>query len=501
LVITNHYSEWDMKPLCPGSVVKIDDKVITQPGYYTFPRHNRKTGELDSLYRVQVYRAPAYEFMPDTLTICAGDSVVYTDTYGRKVFKATGEYTIKLKTVEGCDSIYHLKLTVNPTYLKEETVKILDDEVPYNWEGVDRYQSGDYYRSWQINGCDSTNILHLTVVPTQYVERYDTICHGDSIVWRGKTYSQDGDWYETVRDSINKHKTVYSLHLTVGYPTTLVEAFADEACADDREFDVHIRYEGYRPSTYSIYFSTAAQRSKFKNVYGQPLRSGGGGELIAHITIPQYDNDSIPYTDIWDSVHNQHYVRPDYYSFRIELDNGVCSNSTSGDVQVLIKYPNWIIQQNWDDVVAPLSAEWNGGYEFSKSVWYLDGDQQTGTGAGYLHTAKPMSPGSQVYAEFTRKGENYAIPTCPITIRQMKQNVYPEPILVNPNQAPRHMPVITIDAPTDGLYDVYTSTGILLFSGKFDEGKTNVTLPAVNGIYFVLTHSNDKTDTHKVIVF
>ena len=101
----------------------------------------------------------------------------------------------------------------------------------------------------------------------------------------------------------------------------------------------------------------------------------------------------------------------------------------------------------------------------------------------------------------TRKGENYAIETCPLVISLNPTLSYDDPILIYPTQAPKQMPRIHIESPMEGSFEVYGSTGTLLFSGHFDEGDTQVTLPAINGIYFIRTSVGNDTETHKVIIY
>ena len=213
--------------------------------------------------------------------------------------------------------------------------------------------------------------------------------------------------------------------------------------------------------------------------------------MVAHIELPKYT--SVVYQG------HTNYVRPDYYTMRLVLDNGVCGTSRSDSLKLLIKYPTWIIEQNWGDVVAPLKAELNGGYEFSQTEWYVNGVLQPNDGLAYLHSDK-LRAGDQVVMMATRKGDNYAIPTCPLTITTPLPNTNPYPILVYPTQAPRYAPNVTISAPLEGQFEVYSSTGLLIMSGEFGEGETLVTLPSVSGIYFIRTTQGSETETHKVIL-
>ncbi len=63
------------------------------------------------------------------------------------------------------------------------------------------------------------------------------------------------------------------------------------------------------------------------------------------------------------------------------------------------------------------------------------------------------------------------------------------------------MPVVTIEALKQGEYEIYSATGTLISNGLFVEGETKVTLPLVCGIYFIRTHLDNKTSSHKVLIY
>ena len=482
LVTTTHYSEWTPIPLCPGAELKIDGQVITEPGLYTYLRRSKVTGEMDSIYRVEVYDAPSYERTLER-TICDGDTIMM----GGKPYTHSGTFVYRGQTVDGCDSIETLILTVNPSYHFDTAVTIMDDQSFY-WRGKTYNKTGMYYNSYQTElGCDSTYSLKLHVVETEYHHIDDTICNGQIYVWRGDTLTMDGYYTQIVRDTLHKFSAVYTLRLVVTYPTTITKAKTGDICADAESFDIEFEFAGKKPLSYSVIFDALAKREGFQDIYNAPL----GTDMIAHIALPKYT--SVVYQG------HTNYVRPDYYTMRLVLDNGVCGTSRSDSLKLLIKYPTWIIEQNWGDVVAPLKAELNGGYEFSQTEWYVNGVLQPNDGLGYLHSDK-LRAGDQVVMMATRKGDNYAIPTCPLTITTPLPNTNPYPILVYPTQAPRYAPNITISAPLEGQFEVYSSTGMIIMTGEFGEGETIVTLPSVSGIYFIRTTQGTETETHKVIL-
>ena len=485
IVIAKHLSQWYQMPLCPGSEIKIDGEVITQAGLYTFPRRSKISGAMDSLYRVEVYDAPAYDLPTEHMTICDGDTAIFA---GKSITRG-GHYDFVLKTVEGCDSILHLDLTVNPSYHFIQDATIADYE-SYTWMGRTYTAEGNYDRTWPTQlDCDSTYTLRLKVVETIRPTTEDvTICIGQAYTWRGKTYDMEGFYADTVYQLEANVSAIYTMQLYIAHPTTITSARASDVCADGDGFDITFEYAGERPTHYSIYFDALAKREGFTDVINEAFH----GDMIAHVDLPQFA--SIVYQN------HPYYVRPDYYTMRLVLDNGVCGMSRSDSIRVLVKYPSWIIEQNWGDVVAPLKPEYNGGYEFAQTEWYVNDVPQTNTGNGYLYN-KNLHAGDQVVMKATREGENYAIPSCPLVIVEPNPDAYVNPIIVYPTQAPRHMPVVTIEALEQGEYEVYSSTGSLISTGIFVEGETKVTLPLVSGVYFIRTKQGDEGSSHKVLIY
>ena len=487
LYVTNKVSEVDEVPLCEGESITVNGKVITEPGLYPLEVRSRSSLETDSLHYVEVYLSNKYDFPMEYATICDDDSIVYADSYSTKVYKATGIYEVKLKSIDGCDSIRHLNLTVNPTFYKEESARVLDDELPFVWEGEEFTMSGDYYHRTSVNECDDTHILHLEIVETQYVEAYDTICNTDTLYWRGKPYYQSGTYYDTYRDAVNKHKIIYTLSLEVVSPTTIVSARAEDICADAESFDIVFNYSGHRPATYNIYFDVAAKQAGFADLINQPLTES----KVAHVPMPvittlAYENH--PY-----------YIKPNTYKLRLVLDNGVCGLSKSEELDLSIKYPSWIIEQCWNDVVVPLKQSFNGGYEFSQVDWIVNGVRQQNNGKGYLQ--HNFADGDEVVMMATRKGENYSIETCPLVIGIKPSLTYDDPILVYPTQAPRARAMVKVKAPRGGEYELYNSTGLIISSGQLNSGETELTLPATSGIYFIRTKQGDEVTSHKVLIY
>ena len=69
-------------------------------------------------------------------------------------------------TVLGCDSIYELQLTVNPTYYYTDSLEICEGD-SLQWQGSFYYTAGTYNANYStVLSCDSIYTLQLAVHPT-----------------------------------------------------------------------------------------------------------------------------------------------------------------------------------------------------------------------------------------------------------------------------------------------------------------------------------------------
>ena len=94
-----------------------------------------------------------------TAAICQGET--YTEN-GFNVSEA-GVYTQNLQTINGCDSVVTLTLTVNPVYSFTIDATINQGET-YHGNGFEVSEAGTYTQNLQtVNGCDSVIVLNLTV--------------------------------------------------------------------------------------------------------------------------------------------------------------------------------------------------------------------------------------------------------------------------------------------------------------------------------------------------
>ncbi|MDR0982671.1 MAG: hypothetical protein LBM07_05455, partial [Culturomica sp.] len=208
----------------------------TTSGDFTFYR--KTLNGCDSTVTLTLTVNPTYNLTEDTVICDSELPFTWRDT----VFSAgttSGDYIFQRKTVNGCDSIVTLTLTVNPTFDLTETAAICDNEFPFTWRDTvfsTGTSSGDYiFQRETVNGCDSTVTLTLTVNPTYNLTETAVICDSElPFTWRDTVFSTgttSGD-YIFQRKTVNGCDSIVTLTLTVNPTYNLTET----AAVCDNEF-------------------------------------------------------------------------------------------------------------------------------------------------------------------------------------------------------------------------------------------------------------------------
>ena len=205
--------------ICQGESYNFHGSILTESGIYIDTL--RTVHRCDSIVTLTLTVNPVYNTSIAT-EICDGDSYNF---FGQALTTA-GTYTHTLQTVSGCDSIVTLTLTVNPSYHATYEVDILCQGERFLLGGQYLTESGVYVDSAQtVNGCDSITTLILTVNPVDTVDFTATACN--AYVWNNITYSHSGDFTQVLTNQYGCDSIV-TLHLTVFNSNTT--EFTETAC-------------------------------------------------------------------------------------------------------------------------------------------------------------------------------------------------------------------------------------------------------------------------------
>jgi len=270
----NYSSQSDSTVVACGSFTWYDS-TYTQSGVYTHTLTN--AAGCDSVITLALTIKAVYD-QTEQVSICQNElPLTWRDT----VFAegtVSGLYVFNRQTVEGCDSIVNLYLSVNPVYDQSESVTICQHELPYTWRDTVfavGTESGDFvFNRQSVYGCDSVVTLHLTVNHDSEVDITAESC--DSYEWYGNTYTQSGEYTHTLTNAVGCD-SVIKLHLTI-YPSYYLDVYLTIY-----ESDLPYTYGDttFYPGTvqsgdYPFYFFTAA---------------GCDSTIVLHLTVETGVND------------------------------------------------------------------------------------------------------------------------------------------------------------------------------------------------------------------
>lgn len=193
--------------VCEGQTYAFFGQNLSAAGTY-FSRFSSAAG-CDSIVSLslQVFPVKSTSIWRE---ICAGESINF---YGKPLQNA-GIYTHTLATSTGCDSIISLTLSVLPNYEKTQKATLCAGESIF-FGGVQRSQSGTYLASLKsMDGCDSLIYLQLTVLPEIKSIINRTICFGESVQFDGNALTKEGT-YTAVLQTKAGCDSIVLLNLTV----------------------------------------------------------------------------------------------------------------------------------------------------------------------------------------------------------------------------------------------------------------------------------------------
>ena len=167
----------------------------------------------DSVVTMTLIVNPVYNVTEERI-VCAA-ALPYT--WNEVVFTEAGTKITTLRSVNNCDSVVTMILSVNTTYNVTDTKSICFDELPYTWNGVTFTEAGTQSVTLTAaNDCDSVVTMTLTVNHSNSGDTTAVVC--ESFDWYGMHLTQSGEYSHTLTNVTGCDSTV-TLHLTVNTPT------------------------------------------------------------------------------------------------------------------------------------------------------------------------------------------------------------------------------------------------------------------------------------------
>lgn len=204
--------------ICSDSLYDFHGDTLTQSGLYTTVL--TATNSCDSTVTLSLTVLPVSSTGVDA-SICTGDSY----DFNGDILTTGGIYTTVLTNANGCDSTITLTLVELAPSQTALVATICSDDT-YLFDAEDLSESGVYTAVYTNEvGCDSTVTLNLTVVPADLGSSLAvTICEESAYDFYGDTLTTSGI-YTALLTNVNGCDSTITLTLTVREPDlTLIEA-------------------------------------------------------------------------------------------------------------------------------------------------------------------------------------------------------------------------------------------------------------------------------------
>ena len=205
--------------ICEGQTYTENGFNVSEAGVYT--QNLTSVNGCDSIVTLTLNVNPIFN-TELSATICEGS------VYAENNFNVSeaGVYTQTLQTINGCDSIVTLTLNVNPIYNTELSATICEGQV-YTENNFNVSEAGVYTQNLtSVNGCDSIVTLTVSVNPTFDTTINATINTGETYTEFGFNESESGTYVQNLQTEAGCDSTI-TLNLTVNSSLYDVAEFAE----------------------------------------------------------------------------------------------------------------------------------------------------------------------------------------------------------------------------------------------------------------------------------
>ena len=193
--------------ICEGTTYTENGFNVSEAGTYT--QNLQTVNGCDSIVTLTLSVNPVAN---TTLSAAICEGATYTEN-GFNASEA-GTYTQNLQTIDGCDSIVTLTLTVNPVESTTLSAAICEG-TSYTENGFNVSEAGTYTQNLQtVNGCDSIVTLNLTINPVANTTLSVTICNGTTYTENGFNVSEAGTYTQNLQ-TVNGCDSIVTLNLTI----------------------------------------------------------------------------------------------------------------------------------------------------------------------------------------------------------------------------------------------------------------------------------------------
>ena len=451
----------------------------------------------------QVVTAQECDYSQWTIrSLVTGDRTSFSGTQFDYVAANTGdsivvEHTTYISNGECHDVLFDTILIPDITTPDSIIYDTICDNYKYTFGGKQYNKEGTYVDSLKNQyGCDSVEILHLHIKPTNMFNRRDTICTTKlPYVFEG-TYKGQPKRYEFTNDKnyitsnnyVIKLDNQYDCDSTINLKLTIIpllEATVDSVpvlCQDIGGFSLAYEVTQGDYDSLQITFSEEAYKAGMRDttIYHDPYTSP---------VIPPSFNQL-------DYMFDETVLPDKYYMYVRFFQHPCCEYDRCDTIPVDIRYANSIIVQKWNDVLALLNENYNINHVvFSNYQWYKNGKPIEGATKPYYYSGGELDFNADYSVLLTREKDGVKQFSC--TFRPERRDLSAQhayPTMVRAGNK------IISQVETEATVVFYTTTGAVYSTATIQRGAGAFTAPYTTGYYILSVTDADGNQTRQKIL-
>ena len=375
------------------------------------------------------------------------------------ILSTPGVYTKTVESACNCVQEYTLYLSVHSFPIDKSTAALCHED-SYTF-GDKLYTEPGVYRDTVMSetGIDAIRELTLSDNRTSYEMSIDNV---SSYNFNGQVLTEAGTYYDTLVNALGCDSVVTLYFM----PRIVIETEVQvgDMCTDAGMLEVYFfKFEPVQHVRFR--FDDMGHAAGLRDTV-MPMTTDGVLSLPieAHPGIYDMDMDLIVHESVMGTLH----------------------------AQITILYPSSVLEQAWNDVVAVLTHDYNGGYDFVAFQWFENGMLLDGETASYLY--RPLIIGGEYSALLTEQ-DGTQMMTCPlVATEQVEISLYPTVA------EPRQQIHCFVSQPAE--LTVYDTMGRTVSQTRLQQGDNLIASPEVTGIYTVrvINSADNAARTYKLII-
>lgn len=294
-------------------------------------------------------------------------------------------------------------------------------------------------------GCDNITMLYLNVLKDTTL--YDTICSTDVLYIDGIQVKETGTYSE--KSVLGCDSIIWNIivneSLVLGIDSVV------SVCASDDNLIIPFEEKSGKLLQFAINFKD----DEMADVSAEGLSPENGAMVIPMVAG----------------------VKPNRYKATLSFGELACGGDDI-DVMVDVYYPDSVIAQRWNDVLAVRNDDFNGGYEFVAYQWYKDNMPIDGATSSILYGDLDFDA---EYSVMLTRNDGVKEMVCAIKPTQFS-DMAGDPILIF---TPDVSSDVVVKVAKSAQVRVWSTTGLLVGEYSIEEGENALNMESLQGVYLL----------------